>query len=54
MKTMDYYVIVGILTEIEVIFAVLLLLAGRCYEAEFCTTLLSLRYSFEWYPFLQK
>ena len=32
-------------------FEAFLLHAGRCYEAEFCTILLLLRYAFAWYPF---
>ena len=39
-KTMDYSQ--GFLIEIEVIFLAVLLLAGRCYEAEFRTILLLL------------
>ena len=37
--------------QIEV---VILLLAGRCYEAEICAILLPLRCSFTWYNFLPK
>ena len=33
---------------------VLLLLNGRCYEAEICAILLPLRCSFRWYPFWPK
>ena len=32
----------------------LLLLTGRCYEAENCAILLPLRYTFAWYPFWAK
>ena len=35
-------------------FAVILLLTGRCYEAEICTILLLLRCPFRWHPFLPK
>ena len=35
-------------------FAVLLLLTGRCCEAEICANLLLLRCSFRWNPFLPK
>ena len=35
-------------------FVVLLLLSGRCYEAEICVILFLLRCSFRWYPFLLK
>ena len=42
------------LTEIEVSFVVLLLNAGRCYEAEICAILLPFRSAFEWYDFFAK
>ena len=51
-KTMDYSQ--AFRPKSGALFAVLLLLAGRCYEAETCTILLPLRYSFAWYLFLPK
>ena len=39
---------------LEVIFVVLLLQSGRCYEAEICAILLPLRCSFRWYNVLLK
>ena len=49
-KTMDYSQAFWL--KLKSFFAALLLLAGRCYEAEICAILLPLRCSFKWYPFL--
>ena len=49
------WTIVSVLTEIEVtFFVVLLLLAGRCCEAEICSILLPLRCAFVWNCLLLK
>ena len=48
-KTMDYNK--AFCSKLSSFFVVLLLLTGRCYEAEVCTILLLLRCSFRWYPF---
>ena len=39
------------LPKLSSFFVLLLLLAGRCYEAEICTILLPFRCAFAWYPF---
>ena len=46
--------LVGIFPKLSSFLVVLLLLTGRCYEAEICAILLLLRCSFRWYPFLPK
>ena len=51
-KTMDYNK--AFWPKSRSFFEVLLLLTGRCYEAEICTILLLLRCPFQWNPFLQK
>ena len=51
-KTMDYSQ--GFWLKSSSFFVGLFLLAGRCYEAEFCAILLLLICSFRWHPFLPK
>ena len=51
-KTMDYSQ--AFCPKLSSFFVVLLLLTGRCCEAEICTILLLLRCSFRWFPFLPK
>ena len=47
LKTMDYSQ--GILPKLRSVFVVLLLNAGRCYEAEICAILLPFRSAVAWY-----
>ena len=51
-KTMDYNK--AFWPKSRSFFEVILLLTGRCYEAEICTILFPLRYSFARYSFLPK
>ena len=51
-KTMDYNQ--AFLPKLSSFFEALLLLAGRCYEAEICVILFPLRCSLICYPFLPK
>ena len=51
-KTMDYSQ--AFLPKLSSFFVLLLLLAGKCYEAETCAILLPFRCAFAWYPFLPK
>ena len=48
-KIMDYSQ--AFLPKLSSFFGVLLLLAGRCYEAEICAILLPFSCAFAWYPF---
>ena len=51
-KTMDYNK--AFWPKSRSFFVVLLLLTGRCYEAEICVILFLLRCPFIWYPFWLK
>ena len=51
-KTMDYNK--AFCPKLSSFFELFLLLTGRCYEAEICAILISLRCPFRWYPFLLK